>query len=96
MKNNYIALRILRCHDKMELETYVNYTKPSECVDIIRHTPRGFHSWCPGSTGPLDECFQGTSWENRVMFFGLYQPMMVVLYLLYTQPEISFSYSMIA
>ena len=30
------------------------------------------------------------------MFFGLYQPMMVVLYLLYTHPEIYFDYSMTA
>ena len=28
------------------------YTKPPECVDIIRRTSRGFHSWCPGSTSP--------------------------------------------
>ena len=25
------------------------YTKPPECVHIIRHTSQGFHSWCPGS-----------------------------------------------
>ena len=28
------------------------YTKPPECVDVIRHTSRGFPSWCPGSTSP--------------------------------------------
>ena len=26
------------------------YTKQPKCVDIIRRTSRGFHSWCPGST----------------------------------------------
>ena len=36
---------------------------------------------------PADECFQGTSCENRVMYSGLYQHMMVVLYLLYSQPK---------
>ena len=38
MKNNYISLRILRSHDKMELETYGNYTKAPKRVDIIRRT----------------------------------------------------------
>ena len=43
-----------------------------------------------------DECFQGTSWENRVMYGGLYQHTREILYLLYTQPEISFNYCIIA
>ena len=30
------------------LRTLLIYTKPPECVDIIRRTSRGFHSWCPG------------------------------------------------
>ena len=34
----------------------------------------------------------GTSWENQVMYGGLCQHTRVVLYLLYTQPEISFNY----
>ena len=37
------------------------YTKKPECVDIIRRISQGFHSWCPGSMSPYDECFQGTS-----------------------------------
>ena len=43
-----------------------------------------------------DSCFQGTSWENGVMFGGLYQHTRVDLYSLYTQPEISFNYCMTA
>ena len=32
-----------------------NYTKPPECVDIIRHTSLGFPSWCPESSGPFSQ-----------------------------------------
>ena len=31
-----------------------SYTKPPECVDIIRRTLLGFHSYCPKSTRPWD------------------------------------------
>ena len=60
------------------------YTKPPECVDIIHRTSQGFHIRTRAS--------RATSWENRVMYFRLYQHTRVVLYLLYTQAKISFNY----
>ena len=53
-------------------------TKLPLCVDIIRSTSLGFHSWCPESTRPTDSCFQGTSCENLMMYSGLYQHTWVV------------------
>ena len=48
----------------------------------IHRTPLGFPSWCPESTRPMDSCFQGTSWDNLMMYCGLYQHTLVVLYIL--------------
>ena len=59
--------------------TIINTKLPS-CVDIIRSTSLGFHSWCPESTRPTDSCFQCTSCENLVMYSGLCQQTLVVLY----------------
>ena len=56
-------------------------TKLPSCVDIIRRTSLGLSSWCPKSTCPTDSCFQRTSWENLMMYGGLYQHTRVVLYL---------------
>ena len=56
-------------------------TKLPSCVDIIRSTSLGFHSWCPESTHPTDSCFQDTSCENLMMYGGLYQHTRVVLYI---------------
>ena len=56
-------------------------TKLPSCVDIIRCTSLGFHSWCPESSRPMDSCFQGISWENLMMYGGLYQYTWVVLYI---------------
>ena len=45
-----------------------------------------FTCWCPAGA------LSGHPWENRLMYDGLYQHTRVVLYLLYTQPEISLNY----
>ena len=45
------------------------------------------------SVGPV---LSGHQLGNRVKYFGLYQDTRVVLYLLYTQSEISLNYSIIA
>ena len=58
-------------------------TKLPSCDDIIRRTSLGFHSWCPESTGSTDSYFQGTSWENFMMYSELYQHTHVVLYISY-------------
>ena len=49
-------------------------TKLPLCVDIIRRTSLGFHSWCPESTRPTD-------YENLMMYGGLYQHTHMVLYM---------------
>ena len=56
-------------------------TKLPSCVDIICRTSLGFPSWCPESRRTTDSCFQGTSWENLMMYSGLYQHTQVVLYM---------------
>ena len=58
-------------------------TKLPFCVDLISRTSLGFPSWCPESTRPTDSCFQGTSFENLMMYGGLYQHTRVVLYIYY-------------
>ena len=80
------------------MSSYVKkYAKPPECDDnIIRCTSRRFDSWCPGSTSPKYECSQGTSWEKRVIYGGLYQHRRVNFVFINTQPEISFKYCIIA
>ena len=56
-------------------------TKLPSSFDIIRSTSLGFPSWCPESTRPTNSCFQVTSYENLVMYGGLYQHTRVVLYI---------------
>ena len=87
---------IVHGHGKRFHKLLHKYTKPPESVDIIIRTSLDFSSWCPEGTHPTDSCFQGTSCENLMMYCGLYQQTRVVLYLLYTQPEISFNYCIIA
>ena len=53
-------------------------TKLPLCDDIIRRTSLGFPSWCTESTCPTDSC---TSCENLMMYGGLYQHALVVLYI---------------
>ena len=50
---------------------------------MIRCTSQGFPSWGPGSTSP--------QLEKRVMYGRLCQHTRALLYLLYTQLEISFN-----
>ena len=62
------------------LGVVINSKLPS-FVDIINQTSLGFPSWCPEIIRPTDLCFQGTSWENLVIYCGLYQHTQLVLYI---------------
>ena len=44
-------------------------TKLCSCVDIICRASLSFPSWCPESTHPTEPFFQGTSWENLIMYY---------------------------
>ena len=83
--------------DKCEFTVNDKYTKPHLSVFILFTV---HHEVFPAGTLEAQvrrtSAFKGTSWENRVMYGGLYQNTRVVLYLLYTQPEISYYYCIIA
>ena len=55
-------------------------TKLPSCVDIIRRTSLGLPSWCSVAL-ILRLVLPGTSWENLMMYSGLYQHTRVVLYI---------------
>ena len=71
----------LSCHTVIKGYFWVGCimnTKLPSYVDIIHCTSLSFPSWCPESTRPMDSCFQGTSWENLMMYGGLCQHTRVV------------------
>ena len=52
--------------------------KPPEYVDITR-----FSQLVPWKHESVGRVFQGTSWENRVMYFGLYEHKRVFLFIIH-------------
>ena len=69
---------------------YIMYTKYNPLY-IMR-----FLQLVPWKHESIERVLSGHQLGNRVMYGGLYQHTRVVLYLLYTQPEISFNYCIVA